>query len=106
MNFFSKLFGSSPGTGLSGIMKEGAILVDVRTPGEFAQRSVKGAVNIPLEMITRKVSTLGGHKHIVVFCRSGNRSNHARKMLEQLGFRNVVDGGTWQDVQHALAQSK
>jgi phage shock protein E len=41
-------------------------------------------------------------EHIVVFCRSGNRSGQAKVMLEQNGFTNVTNGGTWQDVNSIL----
>ena len=37
-------------------------------------------------------------KNIIVFCRSGNRSSMAKSILEQNGFTNVVNGGTWNNV--------
>jgi len=55
MNFLSNLFGSEISKEqLSSRIKEGAFLADVRSPGEFNSGSVMGAVNIPLDDITRQ----------------------------------------------------
>lgn len=80
------------------MISEGAFLVDVRTPSEFASGSVKGAVNIPLDAVMQNLARFKDKKNIVVFCRSGNRSGQAKSILEQNGFKNVINGGTWEDV--------
>ncbi|MEP7257229.1 MAG: rhodanese-like domain-containing protein [Flavitalea sp.] len=77
------------------IIDEGAFLVDVRTPGEFADGHVKGSANIPLDKIPAELSKFKNRKNIIVFCRSGNRSAQAKSLLEQKGFVNVINGGTW-----------
>ncbi|MCW5907265.1 MAG: rhodanese-like domain-containing protein [Chitinophagales bacterium] len=76
----------------------GAFLVDVRTPEEFRYGSAKGAVNIPLDSLQNNLKKFEGKNHIVVFCRSGNRSAQAKRILESNGFKNVTNGGTWEDV--------
>jgi rhodanese-related sulfurtransferase len=76
----------------------GAFLVDVRTPEEFRHGSAKGAVNIPLDEVMSNLKKFEGKNHIVVFCRSGNRSAQAKRILENNGFNNVTNGGTWEDV--------
>lgn len=76
----------------------GAFLVDVRTPEEFRYGSAKGAVNIPLDEVTANLKKFEGKNLIVVFCRSGNRSAQAKRILENNGFKNVTNGGTWEDV--------
>jgi rhodanese-related sulfurtransferase len=76
--------------------------VDVRTPAEFAQGSVKGATNIPLDQIENQLAKFKGKKNIVVFCRSGNRSSQAKVILEQNGFTNIKNGGSWEDVNAKL----
>ena len=83
---------------LQKIISEGAFLVDVRSPAEFASGNVKGSVNIPLDKVTSQLVKFKDKKNIVVFCRSGNRSSQAKSILEQSGFANVTNGGTWQDV--------
>lgn len=73
-------------------------LVDVRTPAEFAEGSVNGAVNIPLDQVEARVAEFQGKGEIVVFCRSGNRSAQAKSILDQHGIKNVTNGGTWMEV--------
>ena len=94
MGILSWLFGGSAKQDLTVIINEGAFLVDVRSPREFAQGHVKGSVNIPLDSIPSQLSKFKNKKHIIVFCRSGNRSSQAKSYLEQNGFTNVVNGGT------------
>lgn len=98
MGFFNKVFGESNNENLATLVNEGAFLVDVRSPGEFAEDNVKGSTNIPLDQVSSNLDKFKGKEKIVVFCRSGNRSNQAKTILEQKGFNNVTNGGTWQDV--------
>ena len=98
MGLFSALFGKIDNGSLKEALKNGAFLVDVRTTGEFSAGSVKGAVNIPLDKIQSQLAQFKDRKTIVVFCQSGNRSAQAKRMLEQNGFQNVVNGGTWGNV--------
>lgn len=79
---------------LAEIINGGAMLVDVRSPGEFKSGSVKGAVNIPLDSVTAQIAKFKGKENIVVFCRSGNRSGQAKMILERNGIQNVYNGGT------------
>jgi len=98
MSIFSQLFGGGAKVDLQGIINEGAYLVDVRTPGEFAAGHVKGSVNIPLNIISSQFGKFKNKKNIIVFCQSGGRSSQAKSILEQNGFTNVVNGGTWNNV--------
>lgn len=93
--FIKSLFSSDD---ISEKLKEGAYLVDVRTPQEFDAGHVKGSTNIPLDRIPNSLNQLKGKKNIIVFCRSGNRSSQAKSILERNGFTNVINGGTWQAV--------
>ncbi len=94
MGILSWLFGGSAKQDLTEIINDGAYLVDVRSPREFSQNHVKGSVNIPLDTIPSQLAKFKNKKHIIVFCRSGNRSSQAKSYLEQNGFANVVNGGT------------
>lgn len=98
MSFFQNLFGGGQTSDLKNIIEQGAFLVDVRGAGEFAQGSVPGAVNIPLDALTSQLSKFKDKENIIVFCRSGNRSGQAKLLLEENGFQNVVNGGTWENV--------
>ena len=98
MGLFQNLFGGGQTANLKNIIEQGAFLVDVREPGEFSEGSAKGAVNIPLNSLATQLTKFKGQDNIVVFCRSGNRSGQAKSILEQHGFSNVLNGGTWEDV--------
>ena len=95
MNIFKQLFGGTDTADLERLIDDGAFLVDVRTTGEFAQGNETGSVNIPLDRLQSQLAQFKNKKNIVVFCRSGNRSALAKTFLEQNGFTNVVNGGTW-----------
>jgi len=98
MNLFQKLFGSKSAVDLKSIIEDGAFLVDVRTPGEFAEGHVKGSVNIPLDKVQTQLTKFKSKKNIIVFCRSRGRSSQAKNILQQNGFTNVINGGTWNNV--------
>jgi rhodanese-related sulfurtransferase len=91
------MFSENNNEELKGIVNN-AFLVDVRTPAEFAEGNVPGSINIPLDQVQMHMAQFKNHENIVVFCRSGNRSGQAKAILEQNGFTNVVNGGTWQRV--------
>lgn len=98
MGIFSNMFGGGTTINLQSVIDEGAYLVDVRSPGEFAEGHVKGSVNIPLDRIQNELAKFKNKKNIIVFCRSGNRSSQAKSILEANGVKNVTNGGTWQQV--------
>ena len=72
------------------------VVIDVRTPQEFASGHVDGAINIPYDTITPKLpalATIGKDENIVLYCRSGRRSAIAKQSLAELGYRKLQDGG-------------
>ncbi len=70
------------------------LIVDVRTPEEFEGGAVPGAVNIPMDDLGYHVDRLGDkEREITVYCASGARSAYAARMLQQMGFSNVRNGG-------------
>ena len=105
MNIFQNLFGGGQTADLKdlkSIIKQGAFLVDVREPGEFAGGTAKGAVNIPLGNVATELNRFKGKENIVVFCRSGNRSAQAKAILEQNGFKKVINGGSLDEVNQCI----
>ncbi len=92
------MFGNSNAPQLANIIQQGAFLVDVRTPQEFAAGHIKGSVNIPLDRVSSQIAKFKGKDTIVVFCRSGNRSGEAKRILEKNGIQNVYNGGSWGNV--------
>ena len=75
--------------------KEGYILLDVRTKGEYESGYIPGAINIPLSDIDEKIISFLPDKSqmILVYCRSGNRSREASDKLSKLGYSNVLEIG-------------
>jgi len=75
----------------------GALLVDVRSPGEFAGGHLEGALNIPHTEILAGIRALGTDREapIVLYCRSGNRSGIATRALEEAGFTDVTNAGAY-----------
>ena len=70
------------------------MIVDVRTPAEFAGGAYPGAINIQLDELPRRVNELGDKsRNITLYCASGARSAYAQRVLQQLGFTNVKNGG-------------
>lgn len=71
-------------------------IIDVRTPQEFAAGHVQGAINIPYERIGAGIASIRGvakESPVVLYCRSGRRSAIAKRQLEGLGYRSVLDAG-------------
>lgn len=72
----------------------GALLLDVRTPGEFAGGRLEGAINIPVGELARRLEELGARdRPVVIYCRSGARSATAAGVLRRAGFADVHDLG-------------
>ncbi|PMG82896.1 sulfurtransferase [Vibrio breoganii] len=72
----------------------GAAVIDVRTPQEFNGGHLDNAVNIPVADLSRAdLSFVDRDDHIVVYCRSGNRSGNAKQILLTKGYKHVHNGG-------------
>ena len=73
----------------------GYIILDVRTPEEFSEKHIPGAINVPNEMIgTEEIPDLPNKDQLIlVYCRSGNRSKQASEKLAVLGYTNIVEFG-------------
>jgi NADPH-dependent 2,4-dienoyl-CoA reductase/sulfur reductase-like enzyme/rhodanese-related sulfurtransferase len=68
-----------------------AVLIDVRTPGEFATGTIEGAVNIPLDEIRVRLKEIPSDKPLYIFCQQGLRGYLAQRILAQKGFNNVTN---------------
>ncbi len=79
-------------------IKQGALLVDVRTAQEFEAQHLENAINIPLHTIGTAFQHINKEKEIVVYCRSGNRSGQAEHYLKQVGFKHVHNAGGLQEM--------
>ena len=75
------------------------IILDVRTPEEYEEKHITGAVNLPNETIkTEEITQLPDKEQLIlVYCRSGNRSKQASQKLADLGYTNIVEFGGIKD---------
>lgn len=86
--------------------KSSEIILDIRTPQEFSEGIIEGAINIDFyePTFTANLDALDKDAHYVVYCRSDNRSGQAMRTFEDLGFTNVteIDGGivNWYNAGH------
>jgi rhodanese-related sulfurtransferase len=75
------------------LVQKGAVLVDVRTPEEFAAGHIAGALNIPVQELDARKGELPKDKDLVLYCRSGARSARGREMLLAAGYQKVHNLG-------------
>ncbi len=98
------LFGNKEVVDFKELIKKGAVIIDVRSKDEFGGGHVKGAINIPLDVLDKNIDNIGGgDTHIITCCLSGGRSTMAKNILNARGFNNVHNGGGWQSLQNKLA---
>ena len=83
-------------------VEKGAVIIDVRSPGEFAGGHIKGSKNIPLNEIGAKINEIKKqNKPVIACCASGMRSSQATSILKQNGI-DAINGGGWQSLQSKL----
>lgn len=93
-----------PAQGRAAIAK-GALVIDVRTPEEFARGHLPGAQLVPVDELGARQAEVetwaAGDKTrtLVVYCASGKRATRATRMLREAGFENVINGGGLADLQ-------
>ena len=101
MGFLSNIFGGGPKVDLKEMVKQGAMIVDVRTPAEYQGGHIKGSVNIPLQVLDKNIAKLKKDNPVITCCASGMRSGSAKSMLKAKGF-DVHNGGGWNSLQSKL----
>lgn len=97
-----KLFGMGPQTDYNALLKNGAIILDVRTKGEYLSGHIKGSLNIPLQTLEANIGKLKKDKPVITCCASGMRSASAKGILQSKGFKEVYNGGGWASLQSKL----
>lgn len=104
---FKKL-GQVPKSEAVALLKEGALMVDVRSPGEFSSEHVGGAVNVPLDSLEAGISSVAPDKNhpVLVHCLSGTRSAIAVRTLRKLGYTRIHDLGSIRRVRALAAEAK
>jgi len=103
MELIKSLFDLGSKTNYNELVKQGAIIVDVRTTGEYKRGHIKGSVNIPLDSLKNNLSKLKKDKCIITCCASGMRSASAKSILKSNGFNEVHNGGGWMSLQNKIS---
>jgi rhodanese-related sulfurtransferase len=103
IQFLRKLFGLGPATNYAQLVKDGAIIVDVRSKGEYDGGHINGSINIPVDSIGNNLSKLKDkNKTIITCCASGMRSAAAKSVLKSNGYAHVYNGGGWSGLNRKL----
>jgi rhodanese-related sulfurtransferase len=86
------------------LVKEGAIILDVRSKGEFAGGHIKGSINISVDQLSSNLHKLKDKsKPIITCCASGMRSASAKSILKSNGYTEVYNGGGWSSLQNKIS---
>ena len=102
MGLLSMLGLSGKSENIKDFMDKGAVIIDVRTVGEFREGHIKNSKNIPLDTISSKVNEIKRlEKPVIVCCRSGMRSAQANSILKSNGI-DSMNGGGWQSLESKL----
>ena len=92
-----KMLGFGPSVDYAELVNQGAIILDVRTKGEYSSGHIKGSINISVDQLSKNLSKLKDkNKTIITCCASGMRSASAKGILTSNGYTNVHNGGAWQ----------
>jgi phage shock protein E len=91
-----KMLGIGPSVDYASLVKHGAIILDVRTKGEYRGGHIKGSINISVDQLKINLGRLPDkQKPIITCCASGMRSSTAKSILESMGYVHVYNGGSW-----------
>jgi len=97
MNLIKAVFGNGKNSQITDVIAQGGVIIDVRSPGEFATGHAFGAINIPLDQLEAKMSQIKSYKKpLVLCCASGVRSARAKALLTGQEIAGLYDAGSWQ----------
>lgn len=97
------MLGLGSKTDYSELVKQGAIILDVRSKGEFSAGHIQNSINIPVDQLGSQLSKLKDkNKCIICCCASGMRSGAAKRILESNGYKTVFNGGGWSGLQRKI----
>jgi phage shock protein E len=101
MSLLGKLFGMKS-VNYQQLVQEGAVIVDVRSPGEFQGGHIKGSINVPLQSIQSSLGKIPKNKTVITCCASGMRSASAKSVLKSAGYADVHNGGGWMSLKSKI----
>lgn len=102
LDAIKNLFGMEK-TDYAALLKEGAVILDVRSKSEYDGGHIKNSVNIPVDQLQKNLSKLKDqNKPIITCCASGMRSASAKSILQNNGYKNVHNGGGWSSLNNKI----
>lgn len=97
------LLGLGPQADYAALVKQGAIILDVRSKGEYTGGHIRGSINVPVDQLQRNLNRFPDkQKPIITCCASGSRSASAKSILKSSGYVNVHNGGSWMGLQSKI----
>lgn len=103
INTIKNLVGLGPKTDYAQLVRQGALILDVRSTGEYAGGHIKHSLNIPVDRLTSNLHQLKDKtKPVITCCASGMRSAAAKSMLLSNGYKEVHNGGSWYSLEDKL----
>lgn len=103
INTIKNMFGMGTKVEYAQLVKDGAIILDVRSKGEFDGGHIKGSINISVDKLFGNLDKLKDkNKVIITCCASGMRSASAKSLLQSKGYTQVYNGGGWMSLQNKL----
>ncbi|MFM2368768.1 MAG: hypothetical protein RL619_1068 [Bacteroidota bacterium] len=103
-NTLKKIFGFGPKVNYADLILQGAIVLDVRSKGEYAAEHIKGSINIPVDTLSNNISQFKDkNQPIITCCASGMRSASAKNILKSNGFTKVYNGGGWSSLLNKIS---
>jgi len=103
LEIIKQLFGIGPKADFAELVRQGAIIMDVRTKNEFVGGHIKRSVNIPVNMLSNNLSRFKDKdKPIITCCATGMRSGSAKSILKSKGYTQVYNGGSWNGLQNKI----
>lgn len=101
-----KIFGLGPKMDYGQLVKEGAIILDVRTKAEYQAGHINGSVNIPVDALRNNLNKLKNKDlAIITCCASGMRSAAAKNILTASGYKMVYNGGSWSGLMRKIKKT-
>ena len=99
MNLFKTIFGTCEKVNYKELISNGAIVLDVRTKGEFQGGHFKDSINIPLDQLKSNLNKIKNKETVIIACcASGMRSATAVHILQKEGYTNVHNAGRWNNI--------
>ncbi len=103
LNILKTLFGLGPKLDYAELVKQGALILDVRSTGEYSGGNIKGSMNISVDQLQSNLHKLKDkNQPIITCCASGMRSASAKSILKSNGFKEVYNGGGWSSLQSKI----